>query len=157
MSKALTKKQQQQITKVNNTAVIAKTVAETDDNEEDTELFYANIIDQFKTVIIDQYHDIDEKIHKIKVMDKAMTIKNEETKRLLEEKNNRIKDNEQKIKLLEQEIKYHNDKEISRDGKRADTRRIVQELHDINVKRRAVKVSDTDIDAEAREFLKRFE
>jgi hypothetical protein len=153
MSKTITIQQQQQKSKIVNLKPQKVLETETNNSEsdnEDTDAYYGNIIGQFKTVIMDQYKEIDEKSHKLKVIEKAMTIKNDETKK-------EIKDKEIKLKLLEQEMQYMKDKEISRGGNKTNARKIVQELHDINSKRRDRNISDVQLDAEAREYLKKFE
>lgn len=161
MSKTMTIQTQQQpkskIIKLKVQNALETETTETACDSDDTEVYYGNIIGQFKTVIVDQYKELDDKNHRIKVMEKAFTIKNDDNKKIINMKNTEIKDKDIKIKLLEQETQYHKDKEVNRSGNRTNTRKIVQELHEINSKRRDRNISDAQLDAEAREYLKNFE
>ena len=161
MSKVATIQTQQQVPKkIIRLKAASETSEKPTDSEadsDDTENYYGNIIGQFQTVIVDQYKEIDEKAHKIKVMEKAFMMKNEDNKKQFAQKNADIKDKDIKIKLLEQELEYHAEKNNTRQEHRSNTRKIVQELHDINSKRRNKIVSEAQLDAEAREYLKMFE
>lgn len=159
MSKTVTIQQQQpksQIVKLKPPSVTTE-ISTVDSDDDETENYYANIINQFKTVIVDQTKEIDEKSHKLRVVEKAIAIKNEDFKRQINQKAAELKDKDIKIKLLEQEMQHHREKEVHRHGHRANTRKIVQELHDINSKRRDKSISEAQLDAEAREYLKMFE
>jgi hypothetical protein len=131
-------------------------LTETEDND-DPDVFYNNIIDQFKTVIISQHEQIDKKNKRCEVLDRAMRMQHEKTLKVLRERDDDIKDKNLKIRILEQELNHHREVEIGKIGIRANTRKTVTEMHEINTRRRDKVVSEADLDAEALEYLKQFE
>ncbi len=124
--------------------------------DEDTDAFYTNIVDQFKTIIIDQYKELDEKTHNLQVARRAIDIQYEQAKNIIESKNNEIKDKDQRITLLEQDLTYHIGKKTKIDGKKANTLQLMDQMQDLKTKIRNKKVENGQLDEEALALLKSF-
>lgn len=123
---------------------------------EDTDEFYTNIVDQFKTIIVDQYKELDEKTHSLQVARRAIDIQYEQAKQIIETKNNEIKDKDQKITLLEQDLAYHIGKKSKIDGKKANTIQLMNQMQDLKTKMRSRKIENGQLDEEALTLLKPF-
>ena len=124
---------------------------------ETTEQFYGNVMNQFKTVIQDQNNILQDKERKLQVVEKAYEMNNINLKKELEKQKKEIEDYKMKVKLLDQEVEYHRSKDTNKSSSREDARKIIKELHEINLKRRDIKITEAELDEEAKEYIKKFQ
>ena len=103
-----------------------------------------------------QNNEIEQKSHDLKIVKRALDIKENEMKKDIQKADNDIKDKDIQIKKMEQELNYYRNKETNKSGKRTDVRKMVQEIHQMNKKKREKNLSDAELDAEAREYLKKY-
>lgn len=123
---------------------------------EDTETFYGNLLDQMKNVIETQNNEIEQHTHKIKVVERALNINNDKMKKDVQKVDDELKDKSLEIKKMEQELNYYRNKETNKSGNRTDVRKMVQELHQMNKKKRDRSLTDTELDGEALDYLKKY-
>lgn len=126
------------------------------EDDVDTDTFYIGMIDQMKTMIEMQNEDIDQKNQKIRIVERAFELNNREKKKEIDSKMIDIRNRDTELSLLKKELEHHRAKETDRTGKRADVRKMVQDIHLINSKKREKKISDADLDKEAMEYVKKF-
>jgi len=123
---------------------------------EDTETFYGGLIGQMKNVIETQNNEIEQQSHKIEIVERALDINNNKMKKDIQKADTDIQERNLQIKKMDQELSYYRNKETNKTGKRADVRKIVQEIHQMNKKKREKNLTDIELDAEAIEYLKKY-
>jgi CII-binding regulator of phage lambda lysogenization HflD len=127
------------------------------EESEDTDTFYGNIFNQMKTVIETQNAELEDKTHKLNVVEKAIQLKNDDMKKKLDKAQDEIKKRELELKMLEQEATHYRTRESTKNEKRLDVRKLVKDIHELNLKKRERTINQAQLDEEAREYLKKFE
>ena len=146
-----------QINQINQTKQSNQIITMTDNDDNDTETFYGNIFNQMKTVIETQNKEIEDKTHRLNVVEKAIQLRNDEMKQRLAQANDEIKKKELELRMLEQEASHYRTKESTRNEKRMDVRKLVNDIYELNIKKRERTINQAELDADAREYLKKFE
>lgn len=124
--------------------------------DDDTETFYLNAMNQFKTIIIDQKNELHDKDHKLQVVERAFKIKKDEENKFVKSNEDELNEIKLKLKLAEQELEFHRGKETNKNGTKGEVRKIIRELQEIHTKKRNNLLDESLLDEEARAYLDKY-